>query len=190
MKSNKGSFFARQAFQIFAVVFMLGLLLRIFVFSSFVMSGNSMEPSVRPGDFIWATRWGADSPNRGHVVILRCPVESENLCLKRVAGVSGDRLEIKGGRLIVNGADTPWTPLQPFSALAEDFGPVIVPPDHIFVLNDKDDQLSDSRSWGPIKASLIEGRARGIWLSLDWFDGATVRTWPHVRWERVFRSIN
>ena len=68
--------------------------------------------------------------------------------------------------------------------------PVVVPPQMVFLMNDKRSDQDDSRSWGPVSMELIEARAVRIWLSLDWFDGERVRSWPHIRWTRLLRGID
>jgi signal peptidase I len=207
---NRADFLVRYSLQFFAVVLILGIGLRTFVVSSFVMSGQSMLPSIWPGDFILAAKWRTQSLRRGDVVALRCPNNRDEICLKRVVGLEGDRIEVDGGRLSVNGELAVLKPLTdhiatevvsgeswliwPQSSSSEPeppgSGPLVVPPQHVYVLNDQREVVTDSRSWGPIKSNLIEARALRVWLSLDWFEEGQVRSWPRLRWERIFRGIN
>ncbi|NJM10248.1 MAG: signal peptidase I [Bdellovibrionaceae bacterium] len=204
MKQRQASFLVRYVLQSFAIVLILGVLLRTFVFSSYVMSGSSMLPSIWPGDFLLAGKWGLSSLRRGDVVVMRCP-GNDQICLKRIVGLPGDRIEIREGNLIVNDQKALLTPVvdrvhtesiagdrwlvwsEPALTSAE---PIVVSPSELYLLNDQRTLLDDSRSWGPIKSELIEARALRIWLSLDWLEEGRVRTWPRVRWERMFRSIN
>jgi hypothetical protein len=68
--------------------------------------------------------------------------------------------------------------------------PVIVPPKMIYLLNDKRSDHEDSRTWGPVPSELLEGKVKRVWMSLDWFDGERVRSWPRVRWSRLFHAVD
>jgi signal peptidase I len=206
MKPNQADFLARYVLRSFAVVLILGVLLRTFVLSSFVMSGMSMLPSIWPGDFILGAKWGIHHPRRGDVVALRCPHDKDQMCLKRVVGLPGDRIEFQDGLLVVNGEKAVLKPVRgeistesvggagwavwPEAEVTAPAEPIVVPPQHVYLLNDKRSYPDDSRSAGPVNIDLIEARALRVWLSLDWFEGGEVRSWPRVRWERLLRSIN
>jgi signal peptidase I len=69
------------------------------------------------------------------------------------------------------------------------FGPVVVPPGQIFVLGDNRDSSDDSRYWGTIPVSHLEGRVITVWLSLDWMNTWAGDALPHIRWDRLFRKV-
>ncbi|MBX3021514.1 MAG: signal peptidase I [Bdellovibrionales bacterium] len=204
---KQADFVVRYALQSFGLILLIAVLVRIFFISSYVMSGSAMLPSVWPGDFLVATKMHMNEPVRGDVVILRCPGSKERVCLKRVVGIPGDRVEFKAGQLIVNGlparsrelgsefvqekvGDASWA-IWPGDKSLDSKDPIIVPPAYVYVLNDKRADEEDSRSWGPLPADLVEGRASRIWLSLDWFEkNGEVRAWPRVRWGRMLRGID
>lgn len=199
-------FLFRYSLQSLSVILILAILARVFFVSSYVMSGASMLPSVWPGDFLVAFKLGAARAKRGDVVALRCPGSRDRTCLKRVIGVAGDRIEFMAGQLVVNGEPVRLHKVSPEVAVEqlgarswviwpdESVGvtvpPLIVPPDQVYLLNDKRSDGEDSRHWGPIPASDLEAKAKYIWLSLDWFDEGTVRNWPRLRWPRILRSID
>lgn len=69
------------------------------------------------------------------------------------------------------------------------FGPVVVPPGEVFVLGDNRETSDDSRYWGTIPITKIEGRVFFIWLSLDWQNSFSGGRLPLIRWERVFTKV-
>lgn len=207
MSSTKQlNFLLRYTLQSAAVIVILAVLVRVFFISSYVMSGASMLPSVWPGDFLVALKWGASKPRRGDVVALRCPGSREKTCLKRVVGVEGDRIEFLAGQLVLNGeasrvrkvseelavervGEESWV-IWPKPGAQESSEPLVIPPGQVYLLNDKRSDGEDSRSWGSVSTNELEARVRFVWLSLDWFEGKKVRNWPRPRWRRMLRSID
>lgn len=63
-----------------------------------------MQPTLRNGQHCLLNRWVylVRSPRRGDVVVLRDPTDN-GLAVKRIIGVGGDRVELSGGDLILNG---------------------------------------------------------------------------------------
>jgi len=75
--------------------------------------------------------------------------------------------------------------MMEFSRLAENFGPVVVPPDSLFMMGDNRDNSGDSRVWGFLPVNYVRGKAKFIWLSLDsvhpyFFFGFTI---PYLGWD-------
>lgn len=108
----------------------IALVLRIVVFQPNTIPSSSMEPGVRTGDYLLITKWDygwsrhsvpfspplpagrvfARSPARGEVVVFKHPATGE-LYIKRVIGLPGDRVELRGGQVVLNGRPLPRTPL-------------------------------------------------------------------------------
>jgi signal peptidase I len=139
------------------------------------------------------------------VVALRCPPLRDKLCLKRVVGIPGDRIEFRAGRFVLNGQEAQHRPIGTFETeiFSQGSWPIwaevaptasatalVVPPGAVFVLNDKRSDREDSRSWGAIPQDLIEGVVMRVWMSLDWFESdGRVRSWPRVRWARLLHKV-
>lgn len=201
---RKRAFLIRYALRSFALVFLLAFLIRAFLFSSYSMSGSSMLPTIWPGDFLVAGKLGTGNPERGEIVVLRCPGFKERICLKRVVGVPGDRIEWLGGKLVLNGTPAEYTASGPnfqretvngrtwqiWPKAGPDEGPQMVPPGHVYLLNDRRGDRDDSRTWGTQSVSVIDAKAIRVWLSFEWFEGGKVRSWPSLRWDRLLRSID
>ena len=118
-----GSFLAFVAKLVLAVV-----LFRTLLFAPFTIPSESMMPLLRNGDFLIAAKWPygfsrlslpfaaplpsgrilANLPKRGDVAIFRHPVDDVDY-IKRVIGLPGDTVEMRRGRLILNGRLVPQT---------------------------------------------------------------------------------
>ncbi len=92
---------------------------------------GSMEPTILEGDRVFVDRIAYDlkvpfttwrlarwaDPRRGDVVVLASPVDGRRL-IKRVVGIPGDVIEVRGERLIVNGTPASYAPLTAREAAA------------------------------------------------------------------------
>ena len=113
-------------------VAILAWIFRSFIAAPFSIPSGSMLPTLYIGDYLVVSKWpygysrysfpfgvlGFDErvfsslPRRGDVVVFRHPTENADL-IKRVIGLPGDTLEVKGGRLILNGRLVPRRALPP-----------------------------------------------------------------------------
>jgi signal peptidase I len=80
--------------------------------------------------------------------------------VKRVVGLPGDSIAVRGGHVIRNGRRAH----EPFAAPCGggpecDLAPIVVAPDHYFLMGDNRGNSDDSRYWGPVPRSQIIGRA-------------------------------
>ena len=134
----------------------------------FRIEGQSMEPNLHDGEYVLIDKvsYVLHPPDRGDVIVFVKPGEKDYI--KRVIGLPGDTVEVRGGQVIVNGVtlDEPYLN-QPtnYSMSARQ-----VEPGHYFVLGDNRNNSSDSHSTlGTIPASSIVGRAWLVyWPPADW----------------------
>lgn len=133
---------------LFAVA--LFLVLRAFVVETFQIPSESMVPTFYKGDRLFASKFTYlfRDPYRGEIIIFRSPPNPDLIFIKRVIGLPGDTVEIRGGITYIN-----QRPLEePFLAAAaiRDFGPFTVPENSYFVMGDNRNNSSDSRVWGTV----------------------------------------
>ncbi len=259
-KESKGSAVWRE------IKGLLWVLIAVLAFHSFAakpfyIPSESMMPGLLKGDRLvvskypygwswvspsfhvfphWEGRLLGKLPRRGDIVIVTPPGQSDDY-IKRVIGLPGDTVEVRRGRLVLNGrpvrsevrppALIPVDPNVPcgieFSgnvvrsggreycrlpivretlpggpsydtvdlgaSPGDDFGPVKVPADHVFMMGDNRDRSADSRFGlgppenglgGPVPWENIGGRAEFITFSLD----GTTEVLNPVSWFRALRS--
>jgi signal peptidase I len=194
----------REYAEAIIIAILIALFIRTFVVQAFKIPSGSMKPTLLVGDhllvnkfvygvkipFLRKTLIPVDTPERGDIVVFIYPVDRSKDFIKRVVGVAGDTIAIKNKRIYINGApsddghgvhtDSLIFPgsLQP----RDNFGPVTVPPGHIFVMGDNRDESYDSRFWGFVELRDVLGKAFIIYWSWD-------RENSDVRWKRMGRIL-
>jgi signal peptidase I len=176
---------------------------------------EAMVPTILAGDFILADgRIDHSSENlglsRGDLVVIKLPRDKTLHVAKRIIGLPGDEIELRGMELYVNGIK--WTAQEApppegreaesegkkiiafyeksdsgayrvfyFEGTARDDFRVSVPEGCCFVLGDNRDISADSRHWGAIPLADIVARPRIVYFSRDPKGG--------VRWGRIGKSL-
>src|SRR5262245_14208344 len=85
-----------------AVAAALALMVRGFVVEAFRIPTDFMAPTLLPGDNIFVTKFGTSRVGRGDVIIFSFPADPRKDFVKRVIGVAGDKVEIRGGEVFIN----------------------------------------------------------------------------------------
>jgi signal peptidase I len=134
----------------------------------FRIEGQSMEPNLHDGEYVLIDKisYLLHPPERGDVVVFT-PPNNDRDYIKRVIGLPGDTVEVKGGQVHVNGValDEPY--LQ--QMILRDEPARVVEAGRYFVLGDNRNNSSDSRSFGTITPQSIVGRAWLVyWPPSDW----------------------
>ncbi len=214
------------------IAMVLALLVRSLFLTAYKVPTGSMQPALKAGDFIFSLRpaYGfkipfsgqvisTRNPDRGDLVIFSYTNQPKTIYVKRVVALAGDRIEIKNGRLILNGQVLEYKLLKDVagnpnpdgfevytekdanhermvifeknkSTDAKNFGPTVVPPGEIFLLGDNRDASDDSRYWGTVPLAQVEGKVLLIWLSLDYRNKWGGDSYPSVRWDRLFSRVH
>lgn len=132
---------------IFVVVVVL--IVNNFLLINARVPSESMEKTIMTGDRFFGNRLAYlfDDPERFDIVVFKYPDDESQLFVKRVIGLPGETVEIKDGKVYINGSETPlddsFTPETPTG----DYGPYVVPEGSYFMLGDNRNHSGDSRFW-------------------------------------------
>lgn len=154
-------------------------------------------------------------PRRNEILVFNS-VEEDLDVVKRAVGVAGDTLAMRGGTLYLNGrpVDEPYvvhtdlskseapstrarmrawqlqhyvgTNAESYAPDLQDWGPIVVPPDSYFMMGDNREESHDSRTWGFLPRSHVQGTPMFIYYS---YNGESWRSMPwltDIRWNRFF----
>ena len=192
----------RENIEVIVIAVVIALFIRTFVVQAYKIPSGSMKDTLLIGDHLLVNKFiygvkipftdgktlvPIKDPERGDVIVFRYPKEPDKDFIKRVIGIEGDMIVIKNKKLYVNGElkeykehvkfTDPIIYPQKFNT-RDNFGPIKVPKDSLFVMGDNRDNSHDSRFWGFVKLSEVKGEA----LIIHW-------SWKQigfgVRWNRI-----
>ena len=150
--------------------------------------------------FVMTTIIPMADPKRGDIVVFKFPEDPKKDFIKRAVAVGGDTIEIINKQVYVNGAfqEHPFAEFKekgiipPCNELQksmgfdrcnkDNYGPVTVPENKIFVMGDNRDHSYDSRFWGFVDLKVVKGKAFMIYWSWDSDNTG-------VRWRRIGNLI-
>lgn len=123
----------------------------------------SMQPTLHEGQFILVNKlaYRLGSFERGDIIIFHHDATEDYI--KRVIGLPGDKVDVHGGHVYVNGEMLTETYI---AAEPQYNGTWQVPEGQIFVLGDNRNQSSDSHQWGFVPSSTVVGRALIVYWPL------------------------
>ncbi len=193
------------------------LVLRTFLIEAYRIPSGSMIPALLVGDWLFVNKLrygphvpftninlpGYAEPQRGEVAVFKSPVQIDQpwdptpTLVKRIVGVPGDTLHMRGGMLHLNGVAQPQahqpvplddglgddtSPLfawqRPYTIddsrfgpapppTLDDWGPLVVPPGYYFMLGDARHGSKDSRFWGIVPRENFRGRPLFVYYSYN-----------------------
>jgi signal peptidase I len=221
---------AREYLESIVVAVILALFIRTWAFQAFKIPTGSMETNLLIGDHLLVNKL-VYSPSlgpfedlllakrkieRGHVVVFKYPEDPQRDFIKRVIGLPGETVTIRGKVVSINGApiaepyvhflEPPLRPGDPeygfrVEGLRDSWGPRVVPEGQLLVLGDNRDNSRDSRYWGFLPIDQVKGRALLVYWSYEatreeyqrrgyssWLRD-TVSAFGRTRWSRFFHLI-
>jgi len=160
------------------IAFFLAMVIRTFVVQAFKIPTGSMRMTLLEGDLILVNKFiygvkvpftnlrlpAVREPQRGDVVVFIYPEDKKKDFIKRMVGLPGETVEIKGGSIYINGKPAQE---QIFNKIyyynRGDFGSeglkLTVPENSYFVLGDNSVSSKDSRYWGFVPKEDLLGQA-------------------------------
>jgi signal peptidase I len=182
------------------IAILIAVVVRTFVVQAFKIPSGSMVPTLLIGDHLLVNKFiygvkvpvlrktiiPITDPQRGDIVVFIYPNDRDKDYIKRVIGISGDKIEIKNKIIFLNGrqySDAYGIYVDPVIYPGsieprDNFGPVTVPPESLFVMGDNRDKSADSRYWGFVDLKDVEGKAFIIYWSWN-------REENNLRWQRL-----
>lgn len=142
-------------------------LIRSFLIQPFLVSGASMEPNFTSNNYLLIDEitYLLRDPQRGEVIVFRYPNDPSTYYIKRVIGLPGERVEVRGGSVYVFGQDGSKKMFSeenylPSGLKTSGIASVQLGEKEYFVLGDNRNYSYDSRSWGKLGRDNIIGLAR------------------------------
>ena len=186
------------------IAILIAFFIRTFIVQAFKIPSGSMLPTLQVGDWLLVNKFiygvkipllrstliPIKNPERGDIVVFIYPMDRSIDFIKRVIGIAGDTIEIKDKKIFINGSpfEDPYgvftdnLVIPPSVQPRDNFGPVTVPDDHIFVMGDNRDSSYDSRFWGFVNCRDVLGKAFVIYWSWNGDENS-------VRWNRLAKII-
>lgn len=162
-----GRSLVRELFETGLLILMLALLVNS-ITVRFQVQGTCMEPTLHDGQYLIVSRltYWVHPPERGDIIILQPPDDPDQDYVKRIVGLPGERIEIQGGSVWIDGIqlEEPYVVIPPTYTSAWELGE-----GEYFVLGDNREGANDSHNWGVLLRESIIGKA---WLCY----------WPPEEW--------
>lgn len=150
---------------------MMATLVVVFVVQPVKVEGTSMLPRLHDGERIFVNKliyyklpdlkkYGWPSLERGDVVVFWPPKDPDKSYVKRIIGLPGETVEMREGKILINGQALSEPYLDPHLAASRaSMAPMHVDEHYYFVMGDNRDNSSDSRIWGLVPEKYIYGKA-------------------------------
>ena len=180
----------REYTEIVLLTVLLFLFIRAEVVQAFRIPSESMEATLQVGDFLLVNKFiygpgvpftdirfpAWRDPQPGDILVFPYPRNPAQMFIKRCIAVAGQKVEIRDKKVYVDDVlvqNPPQVKFEdatiraPHRSTRDNWGPRIVPADHLFVMGDNRDYSSDSRYWGFVDRKEVVGNAFVIYWSWE-----------------------
>ncbi|HEY4502616.1 MAG TPA: signal peptidase I [Candidatus Paceibacterota bacterium] len=159
-------FFIKEVIKFAIIAALIVAPIRLFIAQPFIVSGASMEPTFETGQYVIVDQlsYAFEKPVRGDVVIFRYPRDPSTFFIKRIIGLPGETIQLRGKDVIIKNSehesgiilDEPYLEKENKSSANMT---VELKDTEYFVMGDNRHESSDSRIWGPLDEKYLVGRA-------------------------------
>lgn len=135
---------------------------RMFVAQPFIVNGASMDPTFHEGDYLIVDELSylLREPERGEVVIFSNPINPSQYFIKRIIGLPGETVSVRGDRVEVENSQSQVVLDEPYLGSHGNRAKTLTLGEgEYFVMGDNREVSYDSRMWGPLKEEMLKGRA-------------------------------
>ncbi|MCO6453238.1 MAG: signal peptidase I [Caldilineales bacterium] len=150
---------AREMIETVLPAVLIALLIHLFLAQATRVEGYSMEPTLYGHQrlVIEKLSYHLHPPARDDIVVIRVPGFGKEMLIKRVIGLPGEAIEVRDGRVLINGRalDEPYLRTVTRGTYPE----TRIPEGYVFVMGDNRNNSNDSRSFGAIPFDQVVGRA-------------------------------
>lgn len=133
----------------------------VFLCQPVKVEGTSMLPHLVDEQRIFVSKiaYRFDQIERGDVIVFRFPEDPARSYIKRVVGLPGETVEIRGGRVLIDGRPQPEPYVPTRYRDRSSHAPLRVEDGAYYVLGDHRNTSNDSRTWGTVQSSFVSGKA-------------------------------
>jgi signal peptidase I len=149
----------------------LAAVIIVFLYQPVKVEGTSMVPLLSDQERIFVNKfvYRFEPIQRGDVVVFWYPLDRSKSFIKRVVALAGELVEMRDGRVYVNGQLLPEQFVPKEYMDGSSFGPYTIPDDQYFVMGDHRSSSNDSRVFGPVPREAIYGKAVFAYWPVDRF---------------------
>lgn len=160
-KNSGDSFWDLLKFGVLALIIVIPI--RVFIAQPFIVSGTSMVPTFHESEYLIVDELSLHlrDPYRGEVIIFKAPPDTSKYYIKRVIGLPGETLEIRGSEVYITNNEVKEMKLDEPYILHPSYNDlkITLKEDEYFVMGDNRKASSDSRVWGALPRKNVVGRA-------------------------------
>lgn len=183
----------RETIETIVIAGILALIIRTYIVQPFKIPSGSMQQTLQIGDHILVNKfiYRFSDIEREDIIVFKYPQDEKRDFIKRAIAVEGDKVEIINRVVYINDLPTnpPYIfhdeeyPQDEFYPPRDNFGPLTVPENKVFVMGDNRENSLDSRYWGFLDINKVKGKAFIIYWSWNNNDKS-------VRWGRIGKLLH